>query len=179
MRQGVVTVIGGGAVGKSSIIGRLMGGKHRDKYDPTIEDTYLMNTEYEGEMVQLRFIDTTGQDNFMELVERSIVAANVIVVIYDIERADTFREALQWLTRISEMDNTKNRVPLLLVGNKTDLEGVANYKGSAEAEANRRNAELWWTSAKENIGIGVLRERILSLLPEMSDERSRHCCSIS
>ena len=56
-----IVILGAGGVGKSAITIQLVRKVFQPKYDPTIEDSYRTNFNYEGENYQLEILDTAGQ----------------------------------------------------------------------------------------------------------------------
>ena len=57
-----VVVLGDGGVGKSCLTVRMIHGTFKDKYDPTIDDSYLVeNLEVDDEIVKFEILDTAGQ----------------------------------------------------------------------------------------------------------------------
>ncbi len=64
-----IAVIGGGAVGKSSMTVLMTSQKQvkEGEYDPTIEDAYFMLSKVDGAPVYLEILDTAGQDEYKAL----------------------------------------------------------------------------------------------------------------
>jgi small GTP-binding protein len=56
-----VALLGGGAVGKSSITVRYLNDEFNADYDPTILDSYDKVTKVDNEAVQIEILDTAGQ----------------------------------------------------------------------------------------------------------------------
>ena len=60
-----VVVVGDGGVGKSCLTVRMIHDTFKDRYDPTIEDSYLVeNFEVDDEIVKFEIFDTAGQVSF-------------------------------------------------------------------------------------------------------------------
>jgi small GTP-binding protein len=53
-------VLGSGAVGKSCIVVRYIRDSFTETYDPTIEDSYQKQDEFEGKVRMLDILDTAG-----------------------------------------------------------------------------------------------------------------------
>lgn len=56
----IVTIMGPGGVGKSSLTIRFVCGTFVKKYDPTIEDNYKKQLEIDGRAIMLDLMDTAG-----------------------------------------------------------------------------------------------------------------------
>lgn len=57
-----VVVLGNGGVGKSALCLQLMQNHFIEWYDPTIEESYIKNTEIDGQRCILDVLDTAGQE---------------------------------------------------------------------------------------------------------------------
>jgi small GTP-binding protein len=53
-------VLGSGAVGKSCIVVRYIRDSFTEQYDPTIEDSYQKQDEFDGKVRMLDILDTAG-----------------------------------------------------------------------------------------------------------------------
>ena len=57
-----IVIVGGGGVGKSCITLRFLHDFFEDKYNPTLEDSYMKeNFMVDGEAYTLEILDTAGQ----------------------------------------------------------------------------------------------------------------------
>jgi small GTP-binding protein len=59
-----VALLGGGAVGKSSITVRYLNDEFNADYDPTILDSYDKVAKVDDQTVQMELLDTAGQVRF-------------------------------------------------------------------------------------------------------------------
>lgn len=60
MREYKIVVLGSGGVGKSAITVQFVQGIFVEKYDPTIEDSYRKQVEFDGQQCMLEILDTAG-----------------------------------------------------------------------------------------------------------------------
>eukprot|EP00490_Sorites_sp_Unknown_P011168 CAMPEP_0114663572 /NCGR_PEP_ID=MMETSP0191-20121206/27134_1 /TAXON_ID=126664 /ORGANISM="Sorites sp." /LENGTH=75 /DNA_ID=CAMNT_0001903233 /DNA_START=461 /DNA_END=685 /DNA_ORIENTATION=- len=65
-----VTVMGDGAVGKTSLTIRMITDNFMDEYDPTIEDAYEKELIIDNENISLKVLDTSGQEEFDTLQDQ-------------------------------------------------------------------------------------------------------------
>ena len=63
------TVMGVGGVGKSCVTNRFVINRWIEKYDPTIEESYMTNVDIDGRALQVEILDTAGQDEYAPLRE--------------------------------------------------------------------------------------------------------------
>ena len=170
-----VCVIGDGAVGKSSVVYRLMGHVPKQRHDPTIEDSYVKQEVINGEVVNIRYMDTSGQDEYWPLVDVSLQAADVVLVVCDVERDNTIGKAESRVRKVANMFE-ENWPLMVLVANKSDKEPVADAQTRLSDIARDLDIPIVWTSAATGDGINDLKERICSATPSTLAENSRRCC---
>ncbi|KAI0784491.1 24 kDa ras-like protein [Abortiporus biennis] len=120
-REYKLVVVGGGGVGKSCLTIQFMDNRFVDDWDPTIEDSYRKQVVLDGEVCLLDILDTAGQEEFLPLRDAYMRSGEGFLLVYSVtdrksfEELSTFREQL---LRVKDDDN----VPMILVGNKCDLE---------------------------------------------------------
>ncbi|KAG7261838.1 hypothetical protein CRUP_022881 [Coryphaenoides rupestris] len=95
MREYKLVVLGSGGVGKSALTVQFVQGIFVEKYDPTIEDSYRKQVEVDGQQCMLEILDTAGTSTFNDL-----------------------QDLREQILRVKDTED----VPMILVGNKCDLE---------------------------------------------------------
>ena len=129
-----MTLLGAGAVGKSSTTIRFVCDEFRQMWDPTIEDDYRTIINVDGKHQGLDILDTAGQEQFSPLQAHWVREADAFMVMYAIENERTFKHVnkiMQTLWRWRDGE----RIDLILVGNKMDLptsERQVTYKMGKE-----------------------------------------------
>jgi len=151
-----ITVLGGGAVGKSAITVQLVSGHFVNIYDPTIEDSYRTSLSVDGEIISLNILDTAGQEEYAALRDQYMRTGQGYVIVYSIVSLTTFIEANSFrehLYRVLDKEYS-DHIPIVLLGNKCDLETERQVsKNEAEQLANEWNILFFETSAKNKINI--------------------------
>mmetsp|Transcript_4473 Transcript_4473/g.8722 ORF Transcript_4473/g.8722 Transcript_4473/m.8722 type:complete len:196 (-) Transcript_4473:429-1016(-) len=144
-----IVVLGSGAVGKSSLTMRLTTGKFFDDYDPTIEDCHVKTLVVDDRPVRLEILDTAGQDIYQNsFLEQWIDSAQGFILVYAIDSVHTL-ELLHGLRDRILLSKDDERVPIVLVGNKSDLESKRMVETSAgKGLADRWGCKFFETSAK-------------------------------
>ncbi|ETO13909.1 Ras GTPase [Reticulomyxa filosa] len=148
-----ITVLGGGAVGKSALTIRFITGEFEQIYDPTIEDSYSKQV---GNDV-IHILDTAGQEEFSALQDQWIrdVSKKTKIKLqnqkHSLVEAANIRDKI---IRTIDIDPEKGKLPLVLVGNKCDLEHERAVSRE-EAEEKSKEWKCYWleASAKEKINI--------------------------
>ena len=116
---------GDGGVGKTSIVQRFIKGEFRTYYNLTVGLDIFDKTIYVGDYeVKLVMFDIGGSSRSEEQYELFFKGAHGGVFIIDLTRRPTLNNLEPWLKLFREGSKGKNRnLPILMVGNKVDLEG--------------------------------------------------------
>ena len=151
-----VVLLGGSAVGKTSIITRFVSSTFNENHSATIGG-YFINKEIFIEKynidIKLNIWDTAGQERYRSLTKFFYKDAKIIILTYDITSPETFVELKDyWFDQLKNisMDN----IVIGIAGNKFDL--IEEEKVSEEEVreyAREIGASFRFTSALNNNGI--------------------------
>ncbi|GIY49080.1 ras-related protein Rap-1b [Caerostris extrusa] len=92
-----------------------------EKYDPTIEDSYRKQVEVDGQQCMLEILDTAGTEQFTAMRDLYMKNGQGFVLVYSITAQSTFNDLQDLREQILRVKDTDD-VPMILVGNKCDLE---------------------------------------------------------
>jgi len=125
-----IVVIGGSSVGKTSLLSRFVTGTFSEDYDPTIEESFQKQVEIDGEEFVLDIVDTGGQEFFFDRanLDKYFENAEGFLMVYSIVDKNSFAELQQFKEGI-EKKKGKKEVPMMIVGNKVDLENQRQNTG--------------------------------------------------
>ena len=135
-------VVGGGGVGKSCLTIQLIQSHFVDEYDPTIEgrlhssseklklklirlfmtDSYRKQCVIDDEVALLDVLDTAGQEEYSAMREQYMRTGEGFLLVYSITSRQSFEEILTFQQQILRVKD-KDYFPIIMVGNKCDLEG--------------------------------------------------------
>lgn len=123
-----ITVIGDGAVGKTSLIKKYTQGSFQKQYIATLGTQFSKyEEEVDGEKVELYLWDIAGQDSFQALRQRFYIGSSgaIIVFSHDPEQIKSYNNVIKWVT---DLKKHCGNIPIVLIGNKLDLvdEGELN-----------------------------------------------------
>ncbi|EJD01066.1 ras-1 [Fomitiporia mediterranea MF3/22] len=151
-------------VGKSALTIRFIQGQFVDEYDPTIEDSYRKQTLIDDEVALLDVLDTAGQEEYSAMREQYMRSGEGFMLVYSITDRNSFAEMDQFYHQILRVKD-RDYVPLVLLGNKVDLEDEDRRVNCAEGDnlARHFGCQFFETSAKLRINvdeafIGLVRE---------------------
>jgi len=157
MREYKLVVLGSGGVGKSALTVQFVQGIFVEKYDPTIEDSYRKQVEVDGAQSMLEILDTAGTEQFTAMRDLYMKNGQGFVLVYSITAQSTFNDLMDLRDQILRVKDTED-VPMVLVGNKCDLEDervVGKDQGQNLAKQ-FANCTFLETSAKMKINVNEI-----------------------
>jgi len=116
-----LVMLGDGGVGKTAITIQFISGRFVPDYDPTIEDAYKKEHQIEGKNILVEIVDTAGQEEYSSgLHDKFIRAGEGFLCVYSITSRASFMRMKDLRDKIA-WTKDEDRVPVVLVGNKSDL----------------------------------------------------------
>ena len=171
-------IIGDSSVGKSNFLFKFIEGQFSPLHVATIGFDYksrIITLPNFKKKVKLQIWDTAGQEKYMSVNKNLFQRVQGVILIYDITSRETFERLNIWLNIIKQMTND---IPIVLVGNKLDLEDneddgrIIEY-GEGEDFAKENDFDFFEVSAKNGTNVEKafisIAEKILKI---MQDERS-------
>jgi small GTP-binding protein len=185
--HGRIVAIGDSAVGKTSLVNRLM----EDGFNPSEQMTVganwqLFTHSFGNNRVELQIWDTAGQETFRSLGPLYYRNAVGAVVVFDVTNRTSFDSLQTWITAFTLVAGTN--VIVVIAANKSDLEQdrkVTLTEGLDWARA--RGFRIYETSAKTGQNVremfAALAEAVVNVkTPILNDpmgttgEQKRSCC---
>ena len=151
MMQKKICMLGGFAVGKTSLVSRFVRSIFSDKYLTTVGvkiDKKPMAVD--GQDVTLMLWDLYGEDDFQSVQESHLRGTAGYLIVVDGTRPATLDTARELQPRIVR---TVGEVPFVGVLNKADLATERRVDDGTVASAFERNAGVLRTSAKTGDGV--------------------------
>ena len=131
-------IIDNTTVSKSNILLKYVHNKFVNEYQSTVGVEFgAKNIDIEGQTFRIQIWDTTGQENFRCLTRSYFKNSVCAIITYDITNKQSFDNIQDWINEVR--NQVSNKVLLVLVGNKIDLEKerIVNYdEGKKFAEDN-------------------------------------------
>jgi len=185
MREYKIVVLGSGGVGKSALTVQFVQGIFVEKYDPTIEDSYRKQVEVDGQQCMLEILDTAGTEQFTAMRDLYMKNGQGFVLVYSITAQSTFNDLQDLREQILRVKDTDD-VPMVLVGNKCDLEDerVVGKDQGLNLARQFSNCAFMETSAKAKIGVNdifydlvrQINKRVPSKASSSSKRSRCGCC---
>ncbi|XP_072029383.1 GTP-binding protein Rheb-like [Amphiura filiformis] len=159
-----IAIMGFRSVGKSSLTIQFVENQFVDAYDPTIENTFEKELKVLGHEYQLKIIDTAGQDEYSIFPQSLTVNLHGYVLVYSVTSEKSFEVVQIIHEKLLDMTG-KISVPMVLVGNKTDLhmERVISFEQGKQL-ADSWSAAFIESSAKQNESVVEIFKSVLNLI---------------
>ena len=178
MREYKVVVLGSGGVGKSALTVKFVSGTFMEKYDPTIEDFYRKEIEVDGAPSVLEILDTAGTEQFASMRDLYIKNGQGFIIVFSITSLQTFQDIRSMKESIMRVKGT-DRVPMLLVGNKCDLEHQREVPFSDSAQlAQDWSCPFLEASAKNTKNVNEVFIEIVREMNYNPVKEKNGCCVI-
>lgn len=149
-----VIMVGSGGVGKSALTLQFMYDEFVEDYEPTKADSYRKKVVLDGEEVQIDILDTAGQEDYAAIRDNYFRSGEGFLLVFSITEHESFSATVEFREQILRVKAEEDKIPLLLVGNKSDLE----ERRQVSVDEARGKAEEWGvqyveTSAKTRANV--------------------------
>lgn len=141
-----ISVCGDSSVGKTSLVRRFVTGAFSDAYLSTIGVTFLRKEiALEGNEITLQIWDLGGQNLFSSVRANYLRGTHGAMILFDLTQKTTLAHVQQW---VDEVLSTAGKIPIIVIGNKSDLPFKENIDQRAEALCQNLGYPYVKTSAK-------------------------------
>ena len=164
-----IILVGDSSVGKTSLLLKYTEGGFEENYMSTIGvDFKLKSIVVNNYKVNLKIMDTCGQERFKSLNKNFYSSADGIMFVFDVTQKLSFKSIDSWLKVPTDFTSNFKKI---LIGNKIDLENIREVKKEMiENYAKKEDMQYFETSAKtgENVeeSFNKLAELIISDMTE-------------
>ena len=152
-----ITVVGDGAVGKSSLIQKFTRGNFNKDYKKTIGAQFsAFDKKINGDNIKLLFWDIAGQDDFNFLRPSFFKNSVASIIVYTLEENELGEESFKHLQNWDkDIKKYCGDIPVVIFGNKVDLIDEKNLDTSAIEKLIEEKNYLGYfiTSAKTGHGV--------------------------
>jgi small GTP-binding protein len=172
-----VIVVGNSNVGKSSLMHTYINGCFSKIQAMTIGFDFLVkNVLINNEIVRVQIWDTAGQERYRSIVSSYYRGSNATLIVYDVSNRESFNDIVKWLDMINCKSSYQN-IPILLLGNKTDLEHREVSEQEGQEFAAMHDIMFMEVSAKSNVNVESAFTSVLQKINmnEISNPILGHC----
>lgn len=175
-----LAVVGSRSVGKSSMTVRFVEDHFVESYYPTIENQFSKTIEYKNQEYAIEILDTAGQDEFSMMSEKHLIGVHGYLLVYSVTSRQSFMMVEVIRDKILNAIGNEN-IPLVLVGNKSDLEFQRQVEVSeGRALAKKFGCPFGELSVKENINVNTVFETLIDRVESVQNPKTQpeERCSI-
>jgi len=148
-----LVVVGGGGVGKSALTIQFIQSHFVSDYDPTIEDSYTKQCVIDEQVAHMDILDTAGQEEFSAMREQYMRNGEAFLLVFSVTDRSSFEEINKFYNQILRVKD-RTEFPMILVGNKSDLEYERTVSTSEGQELARQlKINYLETSAKQRTNV--------------------------
>ena len=187
-----ILLLGDISVGKTSFIYNFIYDKFTMNEISSAElDLKTSDRIIEHKNIRVQLWDTVGQEKYKSVATNLILRAQGIIIVYDITNKDSYKNIKIWLDLVKE--NCDKKVPILIVGNKTDLEAQRVIKKEdAKNFCKKKNYKYVETSCLNGNNIRKSVTKICKIIisrqnirknisfslsaSSISENNKKHCC---
>lgn len=116
-----ISVIGETGVGKTSILDKICNNHINDSMASTIGvDFFSLLKNINDREIKIQFWDTAGQEKFRTITKSFYRKNDLIIIVFNLNQEESFEKIIYWYHQI--LQNSDAEIPILILGNKSDLE---------------------------------------------------------
>ena len=173
-----IILIGDSSSGKTNIINRYISNKFVENSQPTIGvEMFSKDFQIEDDSVHAQIWDTAGQEKYNTLTSSYYKGAKGALIVYDVTQKTTFDKIERYIDELK--DNADKNVFMVLVGNKSDLEGNRMIlKEEGEQLATKLKIGFFEVSAKTGVGIENLFKYLIDGVYKKNNREFKSVASI-
>lgn len=169
-----VIMVGSGGVGKSALTLQFMYDEFVEDYEPTKADSYRKKVVLDGEDVQIDILDTAGQEDYAAIRDNYFRSGEGFLLVFSITEHESFTATSEFREQILRVKE-EEAIPLLLVGNKSDLEERRKVSADeATAKAAEWGVQYVETSAKTRANVDKVFFDLMREVRKKKKAESKH-----
>jgi small GTP-binding protein len=157
-------ILGEGRVGKTSILQSHFKKKFNEGEKSTINPAFYQDkVNYKGKVIQLKFWDTAGQEQFNAISTMYYQNAVGALLVYDTSIFETFEKVKQWVITLQEA--VGKDIIFVIAGNKMDLIDkniMEQQKAEIDSYCAKEKCKHFYTSAKTGFQLDEVFETLIN-----------------
>ena len=174
-------IIGNSTVGKTSILSKYASKTFNENYLATVGlDFFTKDDTIDNKIIRIKIWDTAGQERYKALTKCFFQKAQGVMVVFDVTNQKSFDDLKFWLDSIKTHIYDDDYVPIVIIGNKIDLQKRVVQKKDANEFAEQHHYHYYETSAKTGDGIDMaIRELVKNVMNNGGKKNGRENLRIS
>ncbi len=146
-----ICLLGDGSVGKTSLVYRYIENRFSRDFKSTLGVNLLkkrvnLEAEFDGKVASLQIWDLGGQSAYRKLRKLYLEGSQGALIVFDVTAQSSFDSLDEWIKSLIEIRG--DSVPMIIIGNKIDLEGQRVISQAQAVEFSKKfNSKYIETSA--------------------------------
>ncbi|KAG8749908.1 GTP-binding protein Rho1 [Serendipita sp. 396] len=169
-----IVIIGDGASGKTTLLGRLITGEFLKNFHPAMFESATIDLKVDGNAINLALFDAGCRENYRSTRLLSYPGCHVFLICFSVDQPDSLYDIRdRWVPEVTALCPS---VPYIIVGCRTDIryhKFALSWPGTqpttpemGEAVARQVGAEMYLEcSAKNNEGVSAIFEHATRASP--------------
>ncbi|EDV26678.1 Ras-related protein Ral-a [Trichoplax sp. H2] len=164
-----IIMVGTGGVGKSALTLQFMYDEFVEDYEPTKADSYRKKVVLDGVECQIDILDTAGQEDYAAIRDNYFRSGEGFLCVFSVAERESFQATAELREQILRV-KADERIPILLVGNKCDLEDRQVTAEECQSKANEWRISYVETSAKTKLNVDKVFYDLLREIKNRKDQ---------
>ena len=157
-----IVLVGDSGVGKTNLLLRYLKNKFDQNSKATVGVEFgSKNITIDNSIVKAQVWDTAGQERYRSITSAYYKGSHGALVVYDVTKIESFNNVDKWISDLR--NNTDEKLVIMLIGNKIDLDKERTVKTEEGQEKSNEN-ELAYieTSALDSRNVEKAFESIVT-----------------
>ena len=174
-------IIGNSTVGKTSILSKYASKMFNENYIATVGlDFFTKDETIDNKIIRIKIWDTAGQERYKALTKCFFQKAQGVMVVFDVTNQKSFDDLKFWLDSIKTHIYDDDYIPIVIIGNKIDLQKRVVQKKDAIDFAEKNHYHYYETSAKTGDGVdNAIKELVKSVMNNAGKKNGRENLRLS
>ena len=158
-----IILVGNANVGKTTFFNKIKNNNYKlEKHSSTIGVDFSVFHKINNDInIKINLWDTAGQEKYRSLIKTYFRDACGYLLMFDLNNYQSFQDLQEWYKDIENMNNCNNIHPVLLIGNKKDLESKVNRKEIQDFLEYKKNIIYNEISLKDEDNIQIIFKLLL------------------
>jgi Ras-related protein Rab-11A len=157
-----IVLVGDSGVGKTNLLLRYLKNKFDQNSKATVGVEFgSKNITIDNSIVKAQVWDTAGQERYRSITSAYYKGSHGALVVYDVTKIESFNNIDKWISDLR--NNTNEKLVIMLIGNKIDLDKERTVKTEEGQEKSNENEVAYIeTSALDSRNVEKAFESIVT-----------------